>query len=266
MIKVLKKNCSPLAQSLSATSSVGEMIATNMLSLKKFLIWRSASLASQDVMVTWSSGVVVSGAVFAFCNFSSAATMRVRCYAQPADAAAIYDSGNVLCCQREGVEEVGVNFFGVGGGVYASVFFATQTAKKVQITISDPANAQGYIEASQLLVGDFWSPAHGFNWGAETGCVSLGQVSRSQAGSAIKESSAFFKSMAINFGLLSETERIELMGIIKANKNNPLYVSAFPGDTQKEQDYQIFGYLEQESKIINQSYGVFSSSIDIEEM
>lgn len=266
MIRILKKNYRGTAASITASSSAGAMLATNLLSLKKYSIWRSASLAAQDIVVTWNSSIAVSGVVFAFCNFSSAATMRVRCFSEPADVAEIYDSGNVLCCRRDRIEDVGVNFFGVGGGIYASVFFATQTAKKVQITISDPANAQGYVEASQVLVGDFWSPAHGFNWGAETGCVSLGQISRSQAGSAIKESSAFFKSIAINFDLLTEIERIELTGIIKANKNNPLYVSAFPGDTQKEQDYQILGYLEQTSKIINQSYGVFSSSIDIEEM
>ena len=58
------------------------------------------------------------------------------------------------------------------------------------------------------------------------------------------------------------------MKIMRLNISNPLYISFFPGDTDKnfEQDYQIWGKLSQQSLLSLVKYSQYSSSISVDEI
>jgi hypothetical protein len=277
ILRVLNVN---LADSSTVVASVtaGSLAASNLLTNIKSQVWRSTG-TSATLTASWTVAKTFNCVILPFTNFTNAATMRVRGYANLADvvgvAATTFDTTALTCCPYTAASVFGwdtnvpgVANFGQGGGVYASLFFAGGSAIKIVIDLVDTTNAAGYIEASRLLAGSYWSPTYNVDYGVQVGFKTSSAHIRNDAGDLLTDIRALAKTLTVNFSRASVSDREALMKVLRQNIANPVYISLFPADTDKnlEQDYQIWGKLTQESVVGIVKYTQYSSTFTVDEI
>jgi len=190
-------------------------------------------------------------------------------------AATVFDTTALSCCPFTSASVFGWDSnlpsaanFGRGGGVYASLFFTGGSVKKIVVDLVDSTNTFGYIEASRLVTGTYWEPTINADYGASIGWNDSSQHTRNDAGDLLTDIKARSKTLTINFSQASATDREALMGIMRNGIGSPLYISVFPSDTDKnrEQDYQIYGKLSQQSQLAIARYATYSTALTIDEI
>ncbi len=263
---------------VSASVTAGSLVAANLQTNIKSQVWRSTT-TSGTLTASWTVAKAINCVILPFTNFTNAATMRVRGYANLADvvgvATPVFDTTALTCCAYTAASVFGwdtnipgVANFGQGGGVYASLFFTGGSAIKIVVDLVDTANVSGYIEAARLLAGAYWSPFNNIDYGVQTGFKSNTVHFRNDAGDLLTDVRAISKSLTINFSMAPAADREVLMKILRLTISNPVYVSCFPADTNTnlEQDYQIWGKLSQQSVISLVKFSQYSSSFVIDEI
>lgn len=276
-LRILYKNAADYS-TVTASSTAGTLAAGNLLTDIKSQVWRSTS-TSATITATWTTATAIKCVVFPFTNFTNLATMRVRGYTNAADvvgvAATVFDTTALSCCPFTSASVFGWDSnlpsaanFGRGGGVYASLFFTGGSVKKIVVDLVDSTNTFGYIEASRLVTGTYWEPTINADYGASIGWNDSSQHTRNDAGDLLTDIKARSKTLTINFSQASATDREALMGIMRNGIGSPLYISVFPSDTDKnrEQDYQIYGKLSQQSQLAIARYATYSTALTIDEI
>lgn len=253
---------------LTASSTAGSLSASNLLTDIKSQVWRATG-TSASITATWTIAQTINCVALPFTNFTNSATMRVMGYTNAADATAVFDTGIIQCCNYSAREVIqGVSSFGFAGGIYASLFFSEASVKKIVVSIADSANPSGYIEASRLVTGAYWSPTINADYGAQVGWKDESQHVRNDAGDLLTDIKTRAKTLTLNFSNASVTDREALMAVMRNGIGSPLYISIFPDDTDKnlEQDYQIYGKLSQQSQIAIARYAAYSTALTIDEI
>lgn len=272
-LRILYKNEASSA-TIAGAAYVATLPPSNLLTLIKSQVWRSTT-RSDFITAIWATAKNINCVILPFTNFTNAATMRVRGYTDPAVATPLFDTGVLLCCPYIASSVFGWDNnvpgaanFGYGGGVYASLFFTGGLVKKIIVDIADLANPSGYIEAAQLAAGTYWEPTINADYGAQIGWKDASVHVRNDAGDLLTDIKTRSKSLTINFSNASVTDREALMGIMRNGIGSPLYISVFPGGTDKniEQDYQIYGKLSQQSTIAIARYLQYSTAVIIDEI
>ena len=278
-LRIIHRNELTQNLSLTASTTAGTLAASNLLTDIKSQVWRSTSTTAQ-LTVTWTNLRTIKAVILAHTNFTNVTTMRVRGYTNTADvvgsATPVFDTTELTCCNVTSGAAMGwdlnipgVANFGYGGSVYASSFFTGGSVRKLYIEIVDTGNATGYVEVSRLITGDYWEPSYNADWGLKLGYKDDSEHTRSFAGDLMTEIKPRSKTLTFDFGDMIEADRAVLMRIVRSNGlPAPLYISVFPGDTDKnkEQDYQIYGKLDQLSEITLARYASYSSSLTINEV
>ena len=259
---------------VTVSAAAGTLVASNLLTDIKSQVWRS-TITAGTITAIWTVSKTINCVALPFTNFTNAATMRVRGYTNAADATAVFDTTALTCCPYTSPAVFGwdvnipsVNNFGKGCSVYASLFFAGASVKKIVIDLSDTSNAAGYIEASRLVAGNSWSPTYNADYGAQVGFSENSAHTRTDAGDLITDTRSISKTLNFNFSNASSSDREALMRIMRNGISTPIYMSLFPTDTDKnlEQDYQIYGKLSQQSQVVIDRYAAYSNSIIITEV
>lgn len=269
-----------VSTTLSASSSVGLLVAENMRKDLKSFVWRSSG-TSATLNVNFGSSQWIRGVVLAFTNLSAVATIQVNGivdgiapdplnpdankynttgYAVPAEAVKPWDWGPA---------PTGANTYSYGGGNYARFIFPSVLTSSVTITINDPGNTDGYIEVSRLLVGNVWEPKYTADYGASVGVQDSTQNNRSDAGDLISDRGYRHRTMSIDFSTLSTVDRNALYEIMRSSGiGRPMLVSLFPYDlnNQMERDHMIYGKLSSLDQISMQFINMFAGNITIEEI
>jgi hypothetical protein len=193
----------------------------------------------------------------------------------------LFDSGaggvvaapyQVLGLWNWGTNPLGSNVYSYGGGTYGRVWLDTQVQNvySIAIDISDPGNLAGYIEASRLVVGWYWSPKYNTSYGLATTMKDLSTHERSEAGDLVTNRGVRFNSMNFDMNWLVPADQLEMQKILRGNGiAQPLLISLFPNNSDdwvKEQSHQIYGKLSQLSSIVHPILDMYSTSIDIEEI
>lgn len=261
--------------SQASTSITGTITTVPTLNLKKdtkSLIWRSTG-TSVTLTVNFGSSKVVRGVVLPFTNLTATATMSVGVLGGSG-----YATGGVLPCPYAQIDSwdssylpQGANSYAYGSGTYARVWLPTaQTCTGVTIGITDTNNSAGYIEASRLIVGDYWSPVHNTSFGLTSAPKSLSTSMRTESGDLITNRGIQYNSMSFDLTWLTPADRAVFTKILKANGiNKPLLISLFPDATEdfdKEQTYQIYGKLTQVPGLTHPMYSMYSTTVEIEEI
>lgn len=251
------------------------------------------------------SGTVL-GAVLVNTNFSSAATIRAR-YFNNTDGNFLGGAGRILRLGGVGDEDavpftggdsttilaapyqdVGINnwsadpFLPVSSTsteyrkrkVYARVFLpplsATRTLKFIQITVTDTANINTYLEASRLIVGPVWSPKYNTSYGLSAGVKDLSTSVRTEAGDLITSVGIQVNTLNFDLKYLSTEDRITFNKIAKlAGMSKPIFVSLFPDNTtdwEKEQVYQLYGKFTQVPGLEHSVLDMYSAQVELEEV
>lgn len=271
LVDQLQSNGSAFTTLTASTTASGTNVA-NLKSDKKGLVWRSTGTTA-TLSLTFASATPIGGVIIPFCNLTQSATITVttNVYTVTATLASPWESASLW---NWGSNPLGSNTYAYGGGKYARVWIPdankNTAVTTVSIVISDPGNSQGYIEASRLIVGPYWTPTLNTEYGLSMAVVDLSKHERTQSGDLFTTVGPRYTKMNFNLNWLQPADRKEFLRIIKGNGiAKPLFVSLFPNNTddwEKEGHHQIYGKLSELSAITHTYYDFYSSSIQLEEV
>lgn len=265
-LRIIYKNLVDTA-TVTASTTAGITNAANLKVDSKSLVWRSTG-STATLTVTLSTSSTINGIVLPFTNLGPTATITVT-------LSNGYTTGAVLCAPYSGTElwnpasiPTGTSTYSYGGGTYARVWFPRQTSiTTVTIAIN---NIAGYIEASRLIIGEYWSPTYNTSYGLSAQIQDLSSHQRSESGDLITNRGTIHNTMNFTLDYLNVTDRVQLISLLKNNgMYRPIFISLFPDNSEdwtKEQAHQIYGKLTQLSSITHPVMSFYSSSIDIEEV
>jgi hypothetical protein len=259
---------------VSASTTAGTLVASNLLTDSKADTWR-ATTTSGTITITFPSSEMVSMAAFPFCNFTADATMRVKCYTGTGDVTPVLDTGVVLAAAPTplgmwdwGNIPLGVNSYSYGGASYGVVWFATQSVRKIEIIISDTSNAAGYIEASRLVTGAYWSPVNDAELSPVWQGVETTTNTRNDASDLVSDIGTLNKKLQLTLPVMNPSDRTTMMNVLRGNgMSRPIYLSLFPedDDSSAEQAYQIYGKLVSQPALNLPNWNLYATTIEIEE-
>lgn len=271
-LRVIYQNIADTS-TITASSTAGVTAAVNLQKDAKSLIWRATG-TSATLTVSFGGLKTIRGVVLPFTNLTALAKITVT----PTGGTGTTPITDLLACPYKQADAwdsaylpQGANSYAYGSGTYARAWFPTaQTCTGVTITISDATNTAGYIEASRLIVGDYWSPTYNTSFGLISAPKSLSSNMRTESGDLVTNRGIQYNTMSFDLTWLNPADRLVFTKILKTNGiNKGLFISLFPDATEdpdKEQTFQIYGKLTQVPDLTHSMYTMYASKVDIEEI
>lgn len=262
------------ASSLTASSTAGALVAAYLRTDIKGDVWRSTG-TSATLTADWTAGEVAGCVSLPHTNLTQAATIRVRFYSD-AGTTLIYDSGAVAACPATPIKlrgrpagSTGVNAFAYGGGAAARLWFPPVSGiKRAVVDLSDTGNSAGYIEASRLVIGDYWSPAYTADVGASVIPKDESTHVRTDGSDLITSIGTRSREMSFTLSNMHESDRAVLMSILRGNgKSVPMLFSLFPEDpvAELERDHEMYCKLSDISAMTIQYFDGYSAPLVLDE-
>jgi hypothetical protein len=152
---------------------------------------------------------------------------------------------------------------GYGGGKYIAVYLTNVTARTT-FTVTFSAS----VKVSRFIVGNYWSPKYNIPYGVSVGFSDTSSTERLQGGDLYSSSGPRHKTLSFELEYLHESDKFNLYKILKTiGKTGYVFVSAFPGDIDKEREqmYSIYGKFSDLNAIVYSQYTRYTSSVSIEE-
>lgn len=114
---------------------------------------------------------------------------------------------------------------------YTTKWFAAVVVDWMRVTISDSTNADGYVEAGRIKIGQKWSPGVNYDWGAEINVDSETRITRTRGGSLRAEVRPDYRTLGVKFSWLTDVEVLDLLDVIKnVGRFDDVLVSAHPDE------------------------------------
>lgn len=258
---------------ISATSET--LDADNLLTDIKSEIWRATGTAA-TITLTWPTAKQINAAMLLFCNLTSAATMRVKGYTLTTDVTPVFDTGAVLCCPPAafgfwhwGLLPLASNAY-TNTAAYAVSWFTGGAVKKLEIIVDDAFNTTGTLDAGRVVVGSYFEPAVGAQYGStKAGVQDSSTQFRTEAGDLLTKTGHQFKTVSFDTRAMNEADRALVHHIIAGNAlTTPLFVSLRPEHSNPplEQAHHVYGKMTDSSPITAARYGLFTVPISIQEV
>jgi hypothetical protein len=212
--------------------------------------WRSTSVATHTILGNLLTASSLNGFALSRHNLSNAGTLRLRLYAGANQTSTLlYDSGTVTLgtstVKGWGEFRYGTDPWG-GGDLFedwdysqATIWFSTvASVLSFSLVITDSANAEGFLAASRIFLGEYFDPFENMEYGLR---LSWQEASIQFRGGATlrTDGAATFRRWALSLPILSETERAELFDIAETLAlNGDLFISCYPeAEGALERDY-----------------------------
>jgi hypothetical protein len=152
---------------------------------------------------------------------------------------------------------------GYGGGKYLAAYF-TLSANTTTFTVTFGKS----VKVSRFLVGNYWSPTHNTSFGISVGYADATSSQRLQSGDQYITPGPRHKTLSLSLEYLTDAEKFRMFDIVKLlGKSNPLFVSAFPADTdvEREQMYSIYGRFSNLPNITYSMFTKYTTQLEVEE-
>jgi len=260
---------------VTASSTAGSLGTANLKTNTKSEVWRSTA-ASATLKAEWSEPEVVGCVALPFCSLTSTATIRVRGYTNADDVTALFDTGEKLACPYApfgswdwGLQPLGVNAYSFADSAYGVIWFERLPVRKLVIDIQDADSTLGYIEASRLVAGSYWSPQYNATGEPQLTPYDTSKHERSDAGDLKTDIGIKYNGLTFDLGVLAPVDRDRVWQILKANgMSRPVFVSLSPqsGDVMQEQMYQLYGKLTRTSALTYKFMGRHATQLELEEV
>lgn len=273
-LRILHDNAADRAV-LTASSQAGALGPANLQRERKSAVLRSVG-AALSITATLPLAEIVGGVVLAFCNLTANATIRVRGFAEPGDAAPVIDTGQLLACAYAplgawdwGATALAVNAFSFGGGAYARAWFPRATARHFVIDLADSGNPAGYIECSRLVMGNYWEPENNASYGASVTPLDTSTLYRTAGGEQRVAAGSTYRKLTLPLEHMTPLDRASVWRLVRGSgKRRPILVSLFPdnADPELEQTHQLYGRLSDLAAISTPYFETYATSLDIEEL
>lgn len=260
---------------ISASSTAGAMVASNMQNDIKSQVWRAAGTGA-TLTLTWANFISVDTVVLPFTNFSNGASILINAYTNTGDTAPVWTmSGNACPYSSPSVFGWDVlppssNFFGYGSAVYCA-FYSNVLAsiKKLEIAISDNGNTNGFIEIGRLLCGARFEPDRPTEYGLSLTFDDRSTNKRNGAGDLISELKTRSKRLSFDTAFETDGDRKMFQGIMRqCGTSKPLFIDAkySESDYDTRQNYMIYGKFSKASTVVHKFVSNYQTSVEIEEV
>jgi hypothetical protein len=269
-LRIVADNAAERA-TLTASSTAGALVVTNLLAARKSQVWRATS-TSATLTLTWTSPEIVS-MVALLGNFSPTTTIRVRGYSDSAGNTQVLDTGAPqLACPAPAVQLRGwpaaksASAYAYGGGAIARAWFAETSVQCLKIDLVDTANLQGALEAAWIVAGRYWSPTYtaaDAPWSLVDGTTDY----RTGAGDLLSQVGTINTKVSIDLSLLpSPTDRAMVARMLRNSRAFPIFLSIYPGsaDLELERDNTVYGKRTGDSEIAWQFASTYSTKVEIQ--
>lgn len=231
---------------LTASSTAGALAATNMQVDEKAAVWRSAAaVTTATLTLTWSTAETLDSIALAWTNLSTVATMRVRGYRLPNDAATLFDLTVNVCAQTLGDLAWGTEPLGGGGAwrtsspMQAMVWLAAAyQIRKLVVDIVDAYATGAYIEASRLVAGTRFEPGLNMSYGLQVDLNGRANPERAESGDLRVEVLSLYRGLSLNLDWLrTAADRNAIARMAQRGRGRGVWVSCFAdwADTSDQQ-------------------------------
>lgn len=177
-------------------------------------------LADPDIVIDLGQARRIGVVALVAHNLSVVATLRVEGATDAGFTAGVYDSGffNVWpsgVVDADLLEWEDDNFWlgtvsaEARAGYQAPCIHllpAAEIARYWRITLHDPGNADGYLQAGRVFLSDVWQPAANYSYGAQLGYEDRSGVAESLGGTEFFDARAKFRVHRLTLDWLSESE------------------------------------------------------------
>ena len=279
-LRIIHDNAADRA-ALTASSQVGALGPANLQRDNKSAVLRATSTA-QTITGTWPAAELVACVALIKTNLNSSGRMRVRGYATVGVAVPVLDTGWIMPCPEaplglspfgylplgwNAYKWGGVNTWARGGGSDGVVWFEPVSVRQLVIEVLSPDNPHGYVEISRLVAGNYWSPEHNAEYGAQLQLQDASEDYRTGAGDLKTIVRPTSDKLSINLAHLTPTDRARFMRILRENgKGKAMLFSLFPEnpDPLLEQDHMLYGKASNLDAVATPYYETYSAPLQIE--
>jgi hypothetical protein len=230
---------------------VGSLFELNLQDPTRARVVCSTSTASQQILGDFDADTLVNSLVLWRHNLSNQATWRIELFDEVGQAGnLVYDSEVLPAINIKalndldwGVEPLGASAFTDWALAYSVLWFAWTAARSFRLTLSDPLNSDGYIEASRLIVGRYFEPKYNASFGSALAWVDTSTHSRTAGGTLRTNQGPVFRQLKLFLDLLDESDRTTLIEIMRTKgKRKDVFVSLYPEvGGSKERDHSFVG-------------------------
>lgn len=247
-LRILAPNALDLATLTDSPAMVATLPVTHLQDRSRARVARSVGLPSpQYIRGTWSASQAVNGCVIWRHNLTGAATVRLKLWAGADQTGTLLkDSGAIelgdIIQWGEfvwGVDTWGAWLFQDWPVACLQMWFDQVSALSFELQIEDAANTDGYMEASRVYLGKYFSPADGMSRGHKLRWEDDSTQERTDGGTLHTDAREPYRVLRIPLDWLTESERGALAEILRAaGKSSDLFVAMYPDDTgTKGRDY-----------------------------
>lgn len=251
---ILYKNTTDSA-TLTASSSAGALLPSNLLTLERAAVWRSTSKTA-TLTLTWVSPVNVGVVALGRLNLTPTATITVSRFTLPGDATPIDSKqvgSDVLPALLTGRLPVNVQCW----------FNQSAPLRKITIDFNDAANVVNYIEAAYLVCGDYLTLDYGPSYGAALSVEDGNRIDRAESGDLRVSAGTRARSLKLPLDALSNADAERLLALASEGRGRLSFVSGAPfGRPEMSMMAVIDGSHEAGWK----SYGFWQSSLTFKEV
>ncbi len=248
--RLIAPNAFDAATLTGSPAMVATLPVGNLQDAARARVARSVGLpATQYVRGDWPASQACSGFALWRHNLTGAATLRLKLWAGAGQTGTLlYDSGAVAIGDIipygeyvYGVDTYGAWLFQDWPVACAILWFASVSALSFELAIADPANTAGYVQASRVYLGQYFSPAKNFSYGGKLRWEDDSTQERTDGGSLRTDTREPYRVLRIPLDNLTEVERAALSEILRINgKSRDMFASGFPEDGgTKDRDYSF---------------------------
>jgi hypothetical protein len=154
-------------------------------------------------------------------------------------------------------------FFG-GDAVALIHAFGPALAKSFKLSFHTMLSSD--IDIGRLWLGPVCEPEIPPAYGLSLRWVDASGQGRTEAGNLIAEAGPAVREMTLDLRYLAETDRANLLDSVRyAGSSAEVFVSAYPGDADREADYSLIGRLAQPNDSIARMHAIWSDRLVIRE-
>lgn len=236
--------------------------------------FRTQGLEEVEIVFSLPDPRVLSGIVLWRHNLTTAARIRLELFDQDnATGSKVYDSGPFEAIEAKtlgdlqfGLEPLGATTFSDWDLAYSVKWFELVAAKSGRLTISDPANLDGFLEICRVYLGRSLEPVfnvdlgHVLKWRTQT------KEARTAGGTIHTLETSVFRELEFDLAHLEPGERSQWFDEVrKVSTHRDFFISLRPeagGST--ERDYAFAAKLENIPPFVSQP-GRYSAKFTVKE-
>jgi len=265
---------------VTVDDAVGTLPITNLQDRQIVKIWRNTQTTAQ-IDVDFGQGRIVDFAALIKHTISQTGKIRWRLSNASDFSSTVYDSGLIDAWPI--VEEFGTLPWGVfSWGGYLNITVAAQytistfavlsspvQARYLRIDISDPDNADGYIQAGRLIAGPAYKPSINYANGVEFEFVDDSRITKSRGGQTFVDEIERFRR--IRFELINLPENEMFQNVFNAIDRlrgvaQDILIIPQPDEPTTWITQNIYGRITQTSPIVNSALNFYGRQIEVEEL